>query len=54
MGGLKVGDAVISSVETKIASLTLHFTAGQGLGKKKNGISEAIKVKLKRDNSGVG
>ena len=32
---------------------SVHVGAGQGLGKKRSGISRAIKVALKRDTAGV-
>lgn len=49
--GWAKGKGVLFRLQSTVLS-TLHF-AGQGLGKKENGISEPIKVKLKRDNCGV-
>ncbi|MGH0178975.1 UNVERIFIED_CONTAM: hypothetical protein FKN15_000284 [Acipenser sinensis] len=41
-------------VDYKLDFNVVFFLSGKGLGKRENGISEAIKVKVKCDKSGVG
>ena len=51
MAGLKVSYRVGGEGECR--EISPSSIIGQGLGKEKKGISQPIRVKLKRDNNGV-